>query len=180
MTGIVVVMPRLEDGKAVRNLLVKNGYQVYGVCASGAQALGMLDSLEEGIVVSGYKLSDMIYSELAECLPDGFEMLLMVSQSRMVECEGNDIMCLAMPFKVNDLLNTVELMVGTISYRHRKKKSQPRKRKPEEVALINEAKALLMNRNNMSEAEAHRYIQKCSMDNSTTLVETAQMVLMMR
>ena len=43
--------------------------------------------------------------------------------------------------------------------------------------MINEAKALLMSRNNMTEEEAHRYIQKCSMDSSTNLVETAQMVL---
>ena len=36
---------------------------------------------------------------------------------------------------------------------------------------------LLMERNHMTESEAHRYIQKCSMDNGTNLVETAQMVL---
>ena len=34
-----------------------------------------------------------------------------------------------------------------------------------------------MERNNMTEEEAHRYIQKCSMDSGTNLVETAQMVL---
>ena len=180
LTGIVVVMPKLEDGKAVRNLLVKSGYPVHGVCACGSQALGMLDNLEEGIVVSGYKLSDMQYFELRECMPEGFEMLLLVSATHLAECEGEGIMCLSMPLKVNDLLNTIELMTGTISHRKKKKKSQPRKRRPEEIATINEAKALLMYRNNMSEEEAHRYIQKCSMDNSTSLVETAQMVLMMR
>jgi response regulator NasT len=179
VTSIVVVLPKLEDGKAVRNLLVRNGYQVNGVCASGAQALGMLDNLEEGIVICGYKLTDMLYSQLHECMPYGFEMLLMASTHLLTECEGNDIMCLAMPLKVHDLLNTVELMSNTIAYRKRKRKSQPRERKPEERALINEAKSLLMSRNNMTEEEAHRYIQKCSMDSSTNLVETAQMVLMM-
>ena len=43
--------------------------------------------------------------------------------------------------------------------------------------LINEAKALLMERNNMTESEAHRYIQKCSMDSGTNLVETSQMII---
>ena len=43
--------------------------------------------------------------------------------------------------------------------------------------MIHEAKLLLMNRNNMTEEEAHRYLQKTSMDNGTSLVETAQMVL---
>ena len=38
-------------------------------------------------------------------------------------------------------------------------------------------KKLLMERNQMSEEEAHRYIQKSSMDTGTSIVETAQMVL---
>ena len=34
-------------------------------------------------------------------------------------------------------------------------------------------------KNHMTEEEAHRYIQKCSMDSGTSLTETAQMVLSM-
>lgn len=34
-----------------------------------------------------------------------------------------------------------------------------------------------MERNHLSEEEAHRYIQKSSMDNGTNMVETAQMIL---
>ena len=43
--------------------------------------------------------------------------------------------------------------------------------------MISEAKALLMERNHMSEEEAHRYLQKSSMDSGTNMLETAQMVL---
>ena len=46
-----------------------------------------------------------------------------------------------------------------------------------DLEMIAEAKALLMERNNMTEEEAHRYIQKRSMDNGTGLTETAQMIL---
>mgnify|MGYP000556223929 CR=1 FL=1 len=34
-----------------------------------------------------------------------------------------------------------------------------------------------MERNYLTEEEAHKYLQKCSMDSGTNLVETAQMVL---
>ena len=34
-----------------------------------------------------------------------------------------------------------------------------------------------MDRNNMTEEEAHRYLQKSSMDSGTNMLETAQMVL---
>ena len=36
-----------------------------------------------------------------------------------------------------------------------------------------------MGRNHMTEEEAHRYLQKCSMDSGTNMVETAMMVLSM-
>ena len=34
-----------------------------------------------------------------------------------------------------------------------------------------------MRRNGMAEPEAHKYLQKCSMDSGTGLLEAAQMVL---
>ena len=37
-------------------------------------------------------------------------------------------------------------------------------------------KKLLMERNHMSEEEAHRYMQKCSMDSGNNMVETAKMI----
>ena len=36
-----------------------------------------------------------------------------------------------------------------------------------------------MERNHMSEEEAHRYLQKSSMESGTNIVETAEMVLSM-
>ena len=71
------------------------------------------------------------------------------------------------------------MMIQTIERRKRKQRLKPRERNPEEVALIKQAKEILMNRNHMTEEEAHRYIQKCSMDSGTNMVETAQMVLTM-
>ena len=69
------------------------------------------------------------------------------------------------------------MMCENIERRRRKRRLQPKTRNDEEVQLIKEAKGLLMDRNNMSEEEAHRYLQKCSMDSGTNMVETAQMVL---
>lgn len=180
MTGIIVVLPKMDDAKNMKNLLVRNGITVFGVCTTGAQAIAMADNLNDGIIICGYKLTDMIYSQLHDCLPFGFEMLLMASQQiiggGMVE---QGIICLTMPLKVHDLINTVDMMTQGIERRRRKQRAKPKERKPEEVKLIKDAKEVLMNRNHMSEEEAHRYIQKCSMDSGTNMVETAQMVLTM-
>jgi len=65
----------------------------------------------------------------------------------------------------------------TITRRRKKQREKPKQRSKDEQEMIAEAKALLMERNNMTEEEAHRYIQKRSMDNGTGLTETAQMIL---
>ena len=82
-----------------------------------------------------------------------------------------------MPIKVNDLISTIEMILQAQIRRRRKSRTQPRKRNPQEQKTIDDAKALLMDKNNMSEEEAFKYIQKCSMDSGNTMVETALMVM---
>ena len=46
-----------------------------------------------------------------------------------------------------------------------------------EQELIRQAKAVLMDRSGMSEEQAHRYLQKKSMNSGARLTQTAQLVL---
>lgn len=179
MTNVIVLFPKIEDAKNIRNLLVRRGFCVPAVCTTGAQALTAANSLGDGIVVCGYKYSDMLYSELASCLPSHFEMLLVVSQSLFRECSGSGILCVSMPLKAHELLNTLEMMAAEAQRRRRKQRQLPKRRSEKEKGILKEAKGVLMERNHMTEEEAHRYIQKCSMDSGTDMVETAQMVLSM-
>jgi response regulator NasT len=179
VTNIIVVFAKIDDAKSVKNILVKNGMGVVAVCSSGAQALGYTDELRDGIVICGYKMADMICVELNENLPKGFEMIVMASPRALNEISGTGIMGLSMPLKVHELINTVGMMSQGIMRRKKKLKEKPHVRNEEEAAIIAHAKGLLIERNNMTEEEAHRYIQKHSMDNGTNMVETAQMVLAM-
>lgn len=179
MISIIVVLPRSEDAKGLRNLLMKNGFRVDSVCTTGSQALSRMDDLSGGIVICSYRMSDMMYSDLHACLPKGFEMSLIASANMPQECDCRDIMSLSMPLKVHDLINTVDMMTQAIERRKKRERQRPKERGAEEEGTIKEAKELLMNRNHMTEEEAHRYLQKCSMDSGTNLVEEARMVLVM-
>ena len=179
MVGIIVVFPNRDNAANIRNLLVRGGMNVTGVCTTGAQALNYADAADDGIVVCGYKMMDMMYTELREYLSDRFEMLLIASPGRWGEDDPEGIVGLSMPIKVYDLMNTMEMMQQTMDRRRRKRKKIRQEKNPEHQKIIWEAKELLINRNHMSEEEAYRYIQKCSMDSGTNMVETAQMVLAM-
>ena len=75
MTGIIVALPKIEDAKNMKNLLVRSGYSVEAICTSGLQVLSAVDQLNDGIVICGYKLTDMLYFELHENLPKEFETI---------------------------------------------------------------------------------------------------------
>ena len=177
MVGIIVVFPNKDNAANIRNLLVRGGMNVTGVCTSGAQAMNYADAVDEGIVVCGYKLKDMMYTELREYLPDNFDMLLVASREKWSDGLAEGVVGLPMPIKVYDLMNTVEMMMEALHRRRKKRKSVPKPRDAKQQAIIKEAKELLMVRNNMSEEEAYRYLQKSSMDSGTNMVETAEMVL---
>ena len=180
MVNIIVVLPKLEEAKTIKSVLVRNGFQVTGICTTGAQAIQQTNGLAEGLIISGYKLKDMLYSELQECMPSGFEHLLLASQKVITEDFEKNMVCLSLPLRINDLINTVSMMTEGIERRKRKKQEIIRERSAQENVLIAEAKKVLMIRNHMTEEEAHKYLQKSSMDTGVGLSETAQMVLVMK
>ncbi|SHK31992.1 ANTAR domain-containing response regulator [Hespellia stercorisuis] len=177
MSNIIVVFPKKENATNIRNLLVRGGLEVNGVCTTGAQAINFADTMHEGIVVCGYKMTDMMYSELREYLPASFEMLLIASRDKWGNGLVDGVVGLPMPIKVYDLMNTMEMMLQTAYVRRKKRREALKNRNPEQKAIIDKAKTLLMERNNMTEEDAHKYLQKSSMDSGTNMVETAQMVL---
>lgn len=177
MAGIIVVFPKIEDARNIRNLFVRNGYHVTAVCTSGAQALAAADRLGYGVIVCGYKYPDMVYRELYENVAPAFGLLLVASAHVIGEGVPDGVVGVTMPLKTGSLLGSLELLIEATERRRRKKRAQPPKRSDGDRGRISEAKALLMERNHMTEEEAHRYLQKTSMDSGTNLVETAEMVL---
>ena len=177
MANIIVVFPKAEDAKNIRNILNRNGFRVIAVCTTGAQALNSMEGLQDGIVVCGYRFADMRYGELLEYLPEGFPMLLIASERYWGEAASDDLVCIGMPLKLHDLIDTLTMLEEAQARRRRKRRAQPKVRDEGDRAVIVRAKEVLIERNHMTETEAHRYIQKCSMDSGTNLVETAHMIL---
>ncbi len=178
LAGIIVAFPKQEDSRSIKNLLIRNGFSTVASCTSGAQAISRAYDFEEGIIICGYRLPDMNYAEIIENVEGRFEVLLIASTERLARDEtGVTVSTLTMPIKVRDLINTVEMMENNILSRRNKKIRKSHERTPEEKAIVEQAKAVLMEKNNMSESEAHRYIQKSSMDSGSNMVETSKMIL---
>ncbi len=179
MTGVIVAFSKPDIGKKIKNVLTRNGFYVVGVCTNGAQVIQEANDMGTGVVLCTYRLPDMIYRELKECLPEGFQMVTISSREQWEDNGDDSVVSLSQPLKVHELISTMEMVVCNVERIRKKRRSQPRHRSREEQELIERAKNILMERNNMTESEAHRYLQKTSMDNGTSFTETAQMILSM-
>ena len=74
----------------------------------------------------------------------------------------------------DDLENLVpQFMALCIRLRSFRKRANTLQRKLDDTRLVNRAKLLLMHRLKMSEAEAHRYIEKTAMDTGQRMGEVA-------
>lgn len=175
--NVIILFPKIEGGNNIKKILQQRGYTVQAVCTTGAQALLQINRLEGGIIVCGSRFVDMVYEELLEYLPKEFEMLLVAPAAICDERENSQLNCVKTPLKVQELLDGLEKITQILRLRKKQERRKPKRRSDEERILIEHAKGILMQQKNYSEEEAHRYIQKSSMENGTGLIETAQMII---
>ncbi len=175
MANIIVVFPKPEDALSVGRLLRRSGHAVRG-CTGPTGALQLVDELGEGIILSTYRIRGMQYDQLLDILPPTFHMLLLASQAVLAEGVDPRVESLSLPLSSQDLIQKVDEMCVELE-RERRLRRTGKKRSAHQTETINQAKSLLMEKNKMTEDEAHKYLQKASMDSGRSLTETAGMIV---
>lgn len=171
MNDIIAAFSHEEARRRVRLLLESGGWRCAACVSSGGEAIRAARTLGEGvIVICGARLGDMTASRLAASVSGSGSVVVIASAASLDLCEGENLYKLANPVSRSDFFALLELLV-------QKKRRPPRQRGTQEQSLIQRAKALLMDVNRMTEPEAHRFLQKRSMDCGWKLAETAQWVI---
>ena len=178
MGCIIIVMPKIEDGKKIGGLLTKRGYPPDLICQNAADALSESCRRDDGVIICSGHLADMSYVELHDCIPKQFKIIIITRNVMSVEYPEDSIK-VEIPFKVSDLIGHIESEFAKYYHRPTDNKIVKRERSNEERKYIDKAKAILMEKNSMTEPEAYRYLQKHSMDTGSSLVETAQMIIIL-
>lgn len=174
MDKIIVAFENENNRRRVSELLESGGFVVTGVYRSGADVIRAVGRMSGCIVVCGYKFPDMTAIDLAHHVGRKAMILVIASQQLLNMIENEGVFKLATPFSRSDLISSVKIlqqMEGKLI------KSGPPRRTGQEQALIARAKELLMTRNGMTENEAHRFIQRRSMDTGMKAVETARLII---
>lgn len=177
MSNVIVAFSKRENTVNIRNILVKAGIEVSAVSQTGSKVLQYAEMWNEGIVICSVRMQDMHFTQLREYLPQSFQILLIASPAQWNDGLPEGVVGLPMPIKVYDLINTVQMILQSQERNRRKRRQTGKMRSEGDRQVIEQAKALLMERNNMTEEEAHRYVQKTSMESGNDMVETARMIL---
>lgn len=182
MSGVIIACKDDAMCEKLRAVLVSSGIEVLGTAAKGAYALKLASRFYDngGVILCTYALTDMTASELFKIKPDNVEMVVMLSARQKTFFQGNGMLCLDVPLKRNDLIETLGMLIehkwSSLNDFGRLQTSSSR-RTDEEKQIIFNAKSLLMERNNMTEPDAHRFMQKRSMNSGEALVEVAKKIL---
>lgn len=172
MERVVLAFSKAETADKIRIMLDNSGYEVQAVCRSRAELARTVADMEETLVIMGYKLPDAVADEVCEDLREGQRLMCIVKAEHQSEIYNQDIFIVTLPVNRQILINSIETLVGMIERRkHRAKRT------PEEEKIIENAKAYLMENHLMTEEQAHRFIQKRSMDTGALFIDTARAIL---
>lgn len=174
MAHIILALGAEALSKQVRDTLDVNGLQVGYICRGGGEAIKAAKNLGRGVVICPFKLPDMTADFLSGCLRDTATVLVIAKPALLDLCSDADLFRLPAPFRAAELVGCVRMLTQMDDMRAAARK--PR-RSAEDEALISRAKGLLMERNSLTEHDAHRYLQQKSMSMGCRLTDTAMMIV---
>ncbi|MGN1115729.1 MAG: ANTAR domain-containing response regulator [Candidatus Ornithomonoglobus sp.] len=173
MKRIILAFSQDQTAMKIKSMLDSSGFETDNtVCHSAAELLRMIDDYDEVLVIMGFKLPDMVADEVYEHLHSGCRLMSIVRAEHVDDIDNDDIFILPLPVTRQRLISSINVFLGNIP-EHKKKGS----RSPEENKLIEKAKLFLMERYHMTEQQAHRFIQKRSMDTGARTIDTARTIL---
>lgn len=167
MKEIIIVYPVKEVALQLRSMLESEGFHVSYVCARGSSVLGIAQGLNEGVIVCASILSDMSAGILAENLPVGFDVVALSRNG--VESYMGNLISLPLPVDRAEFINTIAILVSS--------RSGFTRRQGNDNEIISDAKTIIMNRQGITETQAHKYLQKKSMSSGKKLVELAKEII---
>lgn len=173
MLKTVTAFKNRQLGQSVRTALEQSGIQVQAECSTGAEAVRAIRKLGSGVVVCSFYLRDMTANEMIDYIRGSAAVLVIGKPATLALCKTDLQERLALPVVRKDLIEKVR----ELHEQQQRKNGRLSRRSPEDEAVIQEAKELLMQKRNLSESGAHRYLQKMSMNAGLTMRMTSRAVI---
>ncbi|MGD9527267.1 ANTAR domain-containing response regulator [Pseudonocardia sp.] len=178
----------VEDEALIRldltEMLREEGYAVAGEAGDGEQAVVLARELKPDLVIMDVKMPKVDGIDAAASIVEEriapVVMLTAFSQRDLIERarDAGAMAYLVKPFARHELVPAIELAVSRFAERRALEDEVANlNERLETRKLVDRAKGLLMSRQNMSEPDAFRWIQRTAMDRRTTMKAVAQAIV---
>lgn len=169
----------------LREMLTNLGYLVVGEAGDGQSAINLSWELRPDIVIMDIKMPDVDGIEAARVLTEErlapVLLLSAYSQQELVHRakEAGVVSYLVKPFRESDLTPAIEVALARFGeFRALESEIDDLNETLETRKAVERAKGILMQLQNMNEAEAFRRIQKMSMNNRKPMKAVAEAIIL--
>jgi AmiR/NasT family two-component response regulator len=168
----------------LKELLEEIGHQVVAETGDGKEVLAIIDLIKPDLVILDIKMPGMSGIEVARRIAHEYPVIILsaFSERALIE-QARDAGVMAYitkPFRDGTLTPAIELAVSNylektaLTERVAQLKEQLDTRK-----VIDKAKGLLMDKQNLTEVQAYRHIQTISMNKNKSMKEVAEAIILM-
>ena len=183
-SSVMIVSSSKKAAEYLTGVLPKDDYSPVITVESAGDAKRRLVDTPCDIVIINTPLKDDFGLELAVDISekDASCVALLVKseyyEQVSYKAEDYGIITVAKPSSTPVILQSVRMLVAmSAKMRRLEKKASTLEMKMEEIRLVNRAKLLLIEQLKMSEAQAHRYIEKQAMDRCVTKRTIAESII---
>lgn len=170
--NIFIAFSNKKTALSIAKIIISEGMPIKAVLKNITDLTNTLSYYRDGIIFLSYVFDDVYIDNILELIPDGFTVILIGNREQINSCDNEDVLKLAVPLRKVDLICALDMISSfESSYKLRDKKTDDEKK------IIDNAKHYLMDAYSMSESQAHRYIQKKSMDTGKKLADIAKIIL---
>ena len=151
-------------------LLASYGSRIFRVCRSGDELRRAMNECEDGIIVLWGIVPGCKPNELAWDYRNRAQVLFIAHPETLSNCERKGVFSLKMPCSPDQIIGAVEMLSQLHGMRLPK-------RTAEDKALVESAKLILMQEKEITEPEAHRFMQRYAMRHGIKMAEYAKQLL---
>lgn len=183
--GILIVCSKPELIKELRTLMLKQGYSSAEYSLSANEARRKLDFFEPELILINAPLQDELGIELVLDIADNTDAGIIILAKRehleemQYKLEKVGALILPKPINRTTLLQTAKFAaLSRKSIKGLKHQNDDLEKKMQDRKVVEKAKWILVEKMNMTEPQAHRYIQKRAMDSRTSQLKVAEEIIL--
>ena len=168
--NVFIAFSKKETALAIAKMVISSGYRVASVSTNIVDTIHNVSYYKDGVIIcdcgkNGAYLKEAIYD-----LSDSFSVVVIGNREQLAGYSGDRIFKLAVPLKKNDLMCSLD-MLSTVESSYMPTINS---KNDDELKMIDRAKRVLIDVYSMTESQAHRYMQKKSMDTGRKMADIAR------